>query len=205
MQIRKEDIRKNILRAARTEFQTKGFKDASMRTIASCSSVGLSNIYNYFRNKDEIFCEVLSELIVAIDYLTQEHNTAESIDLYVLNSDEYVQGQIRIFFDIVSKYKEEFELLLFKSTGSSLECFLGKYIDHHTKTGIEYIRRAHEKYSFVNTNISPFFIRTMSSWWMSIIGELVWHNLSDDELEQFIAEYVAFGTAGWKKIMNIKG
>jgi AcrR family transcriptional regulator len=205
MQIQKDDIRKNVLAKARQEFLEKGFKDASMRSIAARSGVGLSNIYNYFRNKDEIFREVLSGLLAAIEKLTNGHNSPESIDLYVLDTEAYIQSQIHLFFNLVSKYKADFNLLLFNSSGSSLENFREQYIDQHTDIGMEYIKKIKEKYPFVNIDISPFFIHTMSSWWMSIMAELVSHDLSDSQLEQFMSEYMAFGTAGWKKIMNIEG
>lgn len=60
MQFKKEDIRQTIIDKAREEFLIKGFKDASLRTIAKDAGVGLSNIYNYFKNKDDLFCEVLA-------------------------------------------------------------------------------------------------------------------------------------------------
>jgi AcrR family transcriptional regulator len=204
MQTQKDDIRKNILAIARTEFIKKGFKDASMRMIAKKAGVGLSNIYNYFKNKDEIFCEVLSGLLMAIDQVTEEHNSPENIDLYVFNSDEYIHSQIHMFVELIDHYQEDFRLLLFKASGSSLENYRDDITDRHTETGKEYIRKMKEKYPSVNADISVFFIHTMSSWWISIIVELVSHDLSHDELERFIGEYMEFGTAGWKKIMGLK-
>ena len=52
MQKLKNDIRKQVIIQAKKKFIAKGFKDASMRTIAKNAEVGLSNIYNYFKNKD---------------------------------------------------------------------------------------------------------------------------------------------------------
>lgn len=205
MQFQKDDIRKTILQVARHEFIAKGFKDASMRTIAAKSGIGLSNIYNYFRNKDEIFTEVLSGLLAAMKFLMDEHNKPENIDLYIQDTDAYVKSQIKLFFGTIHRYKEDFNLLLFKSAGSSLENFRKEYINRHTAIGVEYLKIAQVKYPFINTIISPFFIHTMSSWWMSILGEMVSHNLTDKELEDFIHEFIDFGTAGWKRIMKIKG
>lgn len=68
---------------------------------------------------------------------------------------------------------------------------------------MEYLRRMKEKYPYVNTDISEFFIHTMSSWWFTIIGEIVTHDLTKEETRRFISEYMEFGTAGWKKIMNV--
>ena len=71
----KGDIHRRILQAARGEFLQKGFKDTSMRTISRLSGVTLSNIYNYFRDKDDIFRAVLPPLLNAFEQLFAEHNS----------------------------------------------------------------------------------------------------------------------------------
>lgn len=203
MQTKKTEIRKVILEVARKEFLKKGFKDASMRTIAKKSGVGLSNIYNYFKNKDEIFCEVLSALLGAMDKVMDGHNNAEYISIDIFTSDEYIRKQIDMFVYLVENHKADFKLLLFEAAGSSLEKFRDETIDKHTQTGKEYIGMMKQKYPEINGKVSEFFIHTMSSWWMSIIAELVMHDLSHEALENFIREYMEFGTAGWKKIMRV--
>ena len=55
MQIKKEEIENAIIAAAKAEFMDKGYKDASLRSIAKKSGVSLSNIYNYFKSKDMLF------------------------------------------------------------------------------------------------------------------------------------------------------
>ena len=59
MQFLKGDIQEGILKAAEEVFLEKGYKDASMREIASRAGVTVSNIYHYFTNKDEIFRTIL--------------------------------------------------------------------------------------------------------------------------------------------------
>lgn len=204
MQIQKDNIRRVILDVARSEFMEKGFKDASMRTIALKAGVVLSNIYNYFRNKDEIFCEVLSNLLNAIDSTMEKHNSPDYISIDIFSSDEYMRSQIDMFVELVESHKENFKLLLFKSAGSSLENFRDEITDRHTKIGVEYIALMKKKYPEINGDISDFFIHTMSSWWISIIAELVMHDLSHNAIEDFIREYMEFGTAGWKKVMRVK-
>ncbi len=203
MQTQKDNIRKNILEVARKQFLENGFKDTSMRKIAKEAGVVLSNIYNYYKNKDEIFCEVLSSVLRAMDMVMDEHNSSEYISIDIFTSDEYMRNQIDMFVGLIDEYKEDFNLLLFKSAGSSLENFRNEIIDKHTQTGIEYIALMKQKYPEINGDVSEFFIHTMSSWWMSIIAELVMHDLSHEALENFIREYMEFGTAGWKKVMQV--
>lgn len=205
MQTQKEDVKKYILQTARNEFVKKGFKDASMRTIAKKTKVALSNIYNYFRNKDEIFREVLSGLLCAIDSTMEKHNSPDYISVDIFNSEDYMRSQINMFVELIENYKEDFRLLLFKASGSSLENFRNEITDKHTQTGIEYIALMKQKYPEINGEVSEFFIHTMSSWWISIIAELVMHDLSHKALEEFIREYMEFGTAGWKKVMQVTG
>lgn len=204
MQIQKTDIRKKILKVARREFREKGFKDASMRSIAKKAGVGLSNIYNYFKNKDEIFREILSGLLSTMDRVMEEHNSPEYISIDIFSSEEYMRSQIDMFVELIDNYKEDFKLLLFKSSGSSLGNYREEFIESQTQVGKEYIALMKEKFPSINGGVSDFFIHTMSSWWMSIIGELVMHDLSHGELEDFIREYMEFGTAGWKKLMQVK-
>ncbi|PIF05673.1 MAG: TetR family transcriptional regulator [Draconibacterium sp.] len=204
MQIQKKDVRKNILIVARKEFLEKGFKDASMRSIAKKADVSLSNIYNYFRNKDKIFREILSALLNTINRVMEEHNSPSHISVDILSSDEYMRSQIDMFVELIDNYKDDFKLLLFKSSGSSLANYREEIIELQTRVGKEYIGLMKEKFPSINGEISDFFIHTMSSWWMSIISELVMHDLSHRELERFIREYMEFGAAGWKRLMQVK-
>ncbi len=203
MQVRKEDIKQRIVEVARGEFFEKGFKDASMRTIASKSGVGLSNIYNYFKKKDDILKEVLSPLMMAFETMMKEHNKPEYISTDIFTSEAYQRENIGRFVDLITQYRKELNLLLFRSHGSRFENFTDEYTDRHTKTGIQYLKKMKEKYPQINTDISEFFIHTMSSWWLSIIGEIVSHDLDAHQVTKFVSEYMAFGTAGWKKLMGV--
>ncbi|MCS2958507.1 TetR/AcrR family transcriptional regulator [Bacteroides salyersiae] len=63
MQKLKSDIQKTILDAAEYLFIRKGYKNTAMREIAAKADVGLSNIYNYFPNKDSLFRYILQPVV----------------------------------------------------------------------------------------------------------------------------------------------
>ncbi len=58
MQILKANTRNRILIVARQQFEQKGYSKTSMREIADLVGIGVGNIYNYFTNKNDLFCEV---------------------------------------------------------------------------------------------------------------------------------------------------
>lgn len=55
MQVLKEDIQENILNAAKDLFLTFGYEKTSMDKISKRAGISKSNLYNYFKSKDEIF------------------------------------------------------------------------------------------------------------------------------------------------------
>lgn len=203
MQTKKTDIYERILTTARDQFLAKGYKDTNMRTIADKTGVGLSNIYNYFNNKDVIFREVLATALAAIDTHLELHNCEANLTIDIFSSRDYMQGQAESLVNLIHQHREELVILLFKSHGSSLEGFRDDFIDRHTQVGLSYLQLMKQRYPHINIDFSEFFVHTMSSWWISIIGELVMHDLTKKELTRFVSEYVEFATAGWKKIMRV--
>ena len=202
MKVLKDDIYNSILLSARNEFITNGFKDTSMRIIARKANVGLSNIYNYFKNKDEIFLEVIkpakSEMF---NYIAKLH----SEDAFNDNKNSifgHQEDAIDYYIYLIYKYKEEFCLLLYHSQGSSMSNFRDMFTDYLTQISYDYLK-LEKKYYPKTKKISGFFIHAMSSWMVSILGEIVTHDLDKEKIRKFFREYFRFGFAGWKELTGI--
>lgn len=202
MQKKKYEYKKRVTEVAREEFFDKGYKETSMRSISQKSKVGLSNIYNYFKNKDDILKEILSPLISELTLLLNEHNEPQHIDLRVFYSNQILDHNIQRYLHLVTKYKKELKLLLFDSQGSIYEDFKEDLIQLQTKIGLEYMEKMKEKYPNINTNISSFFIHNIGSWFVNTLAEIVSHELNPKEISEFFLDYIRFSTAGWEKIMN---
>ena len=203
MQTKKNNIYEKVLKTARREFLERGYKDTNMRTIAEKTGVGLSNIYNYFDNKNVIFQKILAPAMAAIDELLDEHNYEENLTIDIFLSQQYIKKQTEMLVNLICRHKDGLRILLFKSHGSSLENYRNDFIDRHTRIGLRYLQLMKQRYPHIHIDFSDFFVHTMSSWWISIIGELVMHDLTKKELTRFISEYVEYATAGWKGIMKI--
>lgn len=79
MQIQKDEIREKIITVAEIEFLNKGFKGASMRTIAKKAHTTLGNLYNYFENKEAILDAVVGHVPEAIENMMAKHEKMEII------------------------------------------------------------------------------------------------------------------------------
>lgn len=201
MKVLKDEIYKSILSVARQEFISNGYKDTSMRDIAQKANVGLSNIYNYFKNKDEIYIAIVQPAKSDIfTFITQQH-TEENIDFHRMTELGHNEEAIKYYIDLIEKYKEEYRLLLYYSQGSSMCNFRDELTDHMTNVSYDYM--ALEKKHDVRVNeVSYFFIHTMSSWMVSILGEIVTHELDRQKIREFFREYFRFSFAGWRELIG---
>jgi len=202
MKVLKDDKYKSILTAARKEFVGKGFKDASMRTIARNANVGLSNIYNYFQNKDEIFIAIVRPAKDKLFSFVTEQHKEEYLDLNRISPFGHDESAIERYIELIYKYKKEYRLLLYHSQGSSMENFRDNLADHMTQVSYDFMEM--EKKHYPNANeISHFFIHTMSSWMVSILGEIVTHELEREKIHDFFKEYFRFSFTGWRELVGI--
>lgn len=205
MQTTKESTRKLLQKTARDAFLRKGFKAVSMREISKQSGVCLSNIYNYYPCKDDLLHIVLHPLLDAMEALLDNHNNGEYLSLEVFTSEEYCHKYMQEIVSIITRYREDLRLLFLGVQGSKLEDYCVQWIERSTKIGVEYMELMNNKFPDLRTNISPFFIHFTSSWWLNMIKEVTLHKeLSPEEMERFIREFVLYSTGGWSKLMKVE-
>jgi AcrR family transcriptional regulator len=179
-----------------------GFKDASMRNISKEAQVGLSNIYNYFKNKDEIFIAIVNPAKDELfRFITRQH-TEENVDFSKASAFGHQEEAIEYYINLIDTYKEEIRLLLFSSQGSSIDNFRDALTDHITQVSYNYLELEKKYYPHAN-NVSHFFIHAMASWMVSILGEIVTHDLNKKKIREFFREYFRFGFAGWCELTGI--
>lgn len=203
MQVQKDDIRKSILREAQTIFLQKGFAKASMRQIADASHIGLSNIYNYFPGKDEIFCTIVQPVVSAFEAMLQEHHGHSGVDIMEMHSEAYLRYVIDEYLMLLNKHRSLLQLLFFHAQGSSLEDFRENFTRRSTVLVKEYFRRMKEKHPHLHIEVSDFFIHLHTAWMFTLFEELLMHRKKPEELEQIITEYITFEVIGWRELMKI--
>ena len=71
------EYREAILAAAERAFGRLGFRDAKMADIAAEAGVAAGTLYNYFKNKDEVFASILQRGQEQVGVLTEAHAGVE--------------------------------------------------------------------------------------------------------------------------------
>ena len=192
-----------IIECAKKEFLEKGFEGASMRSIALNSSYTTGMLYARFEDKDALFSAVVKEAADTLYnyYLNSQNEFATYNATTQYNTlHDYVDGRVDCFVDIIYKYFDEFNLIIFKSKGSKYERYVDKLIDIETTNTVRYINDLHNaniKVNDVRADLSHMLATAM----LNGIFEIVAHELNKDEAKQYVRQLHDFYDAGWNKLL----
>lgn len=122
--VEKEEVREQIVEAARQIFSRFGFKKTTMDEIAQAVSKGKSSIYYYFQSKEDIYKAVIEkEASLIRDELTkaiaQANDPVEKLKAYVAvrmrtfqamaNFYEAIKNEFLTNLDFVNKIREKYD------------------------------------------------------------------------------------------------
>ncbi|MBO7155820.1 MAG: TetR/AcrR family transcriptional regulator [Clostridia bacterium] len=130
MQYQKEDVRKRIVEAAKTEFLRVGFARTSMLAVSNRAKVPIGNLYRYFSSKAALFDAIVgtakerliecAKEICALNIEGLESGKESIIDMANVVGD--------CLADYAQDYSKELILLLEKSGGSAYADFTNEII-----------------------------------------------------------------------------
>lgn len=115
MQVLKEEIREKIIDTATRLFYERGFEETSMRQIAQGVDMSASNLYKYFKNKEDIFNDIVKGCqAVYIENIKQiiSHEHKDDSD------QKSNMALIQALFNVIKTDHVKFVLLMDKSKGT---------------------------------------------------------------------------------------
>ena len=203
MQTTKDYIRKLLLETAQKAFFEKGFKSVSMREISKLSGIGLSNIYNYFSCKDDIFVQIVTPAVRTFENMLDEHHGRRGTDIMAMCNRDYFKYMVDEYTSFIHRHRDLLLLLLFRSQGSSLENYKEEFARKSTALVKEYFTLMKHKHPQLETDISDFSIRMHTVWMFALFEELLMRRVKPDEIEKVVTEYMTIEVAGWRELMKI--
>lgn len=148
-----------------------------MREIAQEAQVGLSNIYNYFKSKDDIFCTVVRPVISAFDRMLHEHHGRYGADIMEMYSTEYLRYVIEEYMTLIQKHRKLLVLLFFPCTGF----FTGKLQGELHRTlhlTRERVLQRYERETPANEyQCNRLFYHLHTAWMFTMFEELIMHRV----------------------------
>ena len=133
MQTKKDYIQKAILQAATDEFFEHGYQKASMRKMAERAGTRMSNFYNYFKSKEELFTYIVNDtyhsmqqIIRSMAQSDQKFNFRNITDIKVLSEE-------------LTQWLQVFKPLFTKNTILLLDCAQGTKFENVKEDLIQHL------------------------------------------------------------------
>lgn len=207
MQFQKDNIREMILNVSTELFLRDGYQKASMRDIAERVGISVSNLYNYFRNKDAIFSAIVAPVVARFNNTLEEyhgnvgHNGNDNINN--ISADSVLDVMTERYTDILRCYRPQMKLLFFQAQGTSLEHFKDEFTDRSTSMVQDWFARLKKHVPEAKVDITDFFVHINTVWLFTVIEEIISHNISDDDAKRIFGEYGMFQMLGWGQMLNV--
>ena len=114
-QVLKDEVFERIFQAGVDVFYEKDYRSAKMKEIADKAGIPVSLIYNYHKNKEELFDKIASSLRINFDKIAAEEEQAAG-----LPSERYRDVAEDYILDLLENHKI-FVILMDKSQGTKYE------------------------------------------------------------------------------------
>lgn len=124
MQVKKEDIKSNILTVAERLFIRRGYENTSLKMIADRCNISKSNIYRYYNSKEEIYETIVSPAREEILDMAPFFFSQKIIDMDFAQKCEEVP---LVLSDLLTRYHSEV-LIILRSEGAADRKMIEKLI-----------------------------------------------------------------------------
>lgn len=199
-----EGVYERIIEYARKEFLTKGYMDASLRTIAAQAGTTTGSIYTRFKDKEGLFEAIVGphyDHIMSRFCQVQEEFAALPAEQQPENMGKVSGNCMLEILQYCYEHMEECQMLISKAEGTRYASFLDELIEIESKATHKYLQVL-EHLGNPSPPISPRLEHIIITGMFNTYLELVLHQMPWEEAVQYLEEMQAFYTAGWMKLMG---
>jgi AcrR family transcriptional regulator len=201
-QYKKDQIEIKILRSARSMFLKHGYLKTNLRAISKQAKISLSNLYNYYPNKDALFVAVLSPLLNDLEKVC-EYGRSYPLKNDLFEKLEDKQNNITIAIDYIDKHRRELNLLFNLSSGSSLEKYADYLSQEYEKNWVLFFDNLSKQYPNEKfKQPSSFFLHNMASFHIMTVRNIISRKLSHNEMTKLAEELTIFFWYGGMGLMK---
>lgn len=143
-----EEIMEEILKAAKEEFLSLGYIDASMRNIAKKANLTTGSLYYRFLDKAEMLDAVVgneAEELLATFKQIQNDFAKKEIKNQINEMTNYTENGLHILLNYIYDHYDAFKIIVCKSRGSKYEFYLDSLVDVEVENTYRFINELKAK------------------------------------------------------------
>ena len=192
MQVLKDEIQESILSASQKLFLQYGYEKTSIEKIARQANISKSNLYNYFKSKDEIFNRLTDkaahEFRKVIEYFASNQFEPK------FNTPGFAEMMANEIFKLVSENREDLLLLVFCAQGTKYENLKSELIDMIANK----FKEDYRSYFPDDDNIVLIITQNL----FDGITNLTMRSHSDEILRQDLLRFIRYHSKGFAALIS---
>ncbi len=192
-----------VNKAIKEEFLEKGFKDASIRSIGARAGMTSAGLYRHYADKEAMFDAMVEPLIEEIKAWTKRHTERKYSLVDEGEDDLFGETFLDMIKEVILPKRDEFILLMSKSSGTKYENFLHDYAEDTQKEFLEAIRILKDK-GYPVREINEEELHMLLSAYLTACFEPIIHNYDNANVDKYLNTVQEFFMPGWMKIMGVK-
>lgn len=185
--------REHLIEAATQEFLAQGFEKASLRKICEKAGVTTGALYFFFKNKEDLFCQIVEPVVDQIERLGKELVDTERNDIS-LGPD-----MDKKLMEMLWRNRREVQLLLEKSAGTRYSDFKDKIYSQMEGVFSEFFQE------FGNMGEEKELIRILVEMRMKGYIELINGEYSMEEMLRLTEMVGCYADSGFQNLMKKYG
>ena len=202
MPIDKTANHEKIIAAARKEFLTYGFTDASMRRIAAAAGMSASGLYKHFASKEEMFSALVEPAYQGLLALfRQEAGDQEQFigtgDLSVWETGQDAKLAVAYIYD----HLDAFRLIICRSQGTKYESFLHDLAVLEEKMTLSFMEMLKKQGVKLN-EFSEKELHLLTTTNVNAVFQTVEHDLTREEAIHYADTLDRFFAKAWKEFFG---
>ncbi len=192
-----------IIGTARNEFMKNGFEKASIRDIGARAGITSAGLYRHCKDKEDLFCQVVSPAIEALNdwinnHISSSYSNVDNGNFNGLKS----QSEIDMIREIAIPHREEFKLLLLKSSGTRYENYMAQMVEVHESKmweGLEYLRN----HGLSVKHVDKDELHILISAYMTALFEPIIQDYPVEKINHYLTTVENFFMPGWHEIYGL--
>jgi AcrR family transcriptional regulator len=116
MQVLKDEVKDNILEAAKAVFLKTGYKGATMRTIADQAGITVGNLYRYYKNKEALYEAIIDPAFAQIRNIILNYR-----DFVQVGFDVFKNELVEMVCYLYVEFRDEIIIVLKGAKGTQYE------------------------------------------------------------------------------------
>lgn len=200
-----EEVMEEILKAAKEEFLTLGYTEASMRNIAKKANLTTGSLYYRFLDKAEMLDAVVgneAEELLTMFKRIQNDFAKKKIENQVSEMGSYTENGLHVMIDYIYDHYDVFKIIICKSKGSKYEFYIDSLVDIEVENTYRFINELKDKKLKVREP-SEDLIHILCTSFFASIFEVVQHDMKREEALKYADEIYAFNEAGWSVLLGL--